>query len=54
MNSGDKVRVVGGGNAVYEVGDKSSPLGRGEWIIRRPSGSMRSVHPSRLVLVKKK
>lgn len=52
MELGTKVRVVGRGNTIYAVAEKSSPVREGEWIVRKPNGSMLSVKPADLKLVK--
>lgn len=52
MELGTKVRVVGRGNTIYAVAEKSSPIREGEWIVCKPSGSMLSVKPADLKLVK--
>lgn len=51
LEVGDRVRVRGEGNKIYEVAEKSSPVKEGEWIVRRPDGSMMSVSPETLKLV---
>ncbi len=52
MELGTKVRVVGRGNTIYSVAEKSSPIREGEWVVRKPNGSMLSVKPSALKVVK--
>lgn len=52
MELGTRVRVVGRGNTIYAVAEKSSPVREGEWIVRKPNGSMLSVKPADLKLVK--
>ena len=52
MNLGTKVRVVGQGNTVYSIAEKSSPIRQGEWIVRKPNGSMLSVSPTNLKSIK--
>jgi hypothetical protein len=52
MELGSKVRVAGRGNNLYEVVEKVSPIRVGDWIVRKPNGSMLSVNPSILKVVK--
>jgi hypothetical protein len=52
MELGTKVRVVGRGNTIYSVAEKSSPVRVGEWIVRKSNGSMISVKPSDLKVAK--
>jgi hypothetical protein len=52
MELGTKVRVAGRGNTFYEVAEKVSPIRVGDWIVRKPDGSMLSVSPSALKVVK--
>jgi hypothetical protein len=49
---GSKVRVAGRGNNFYEVVEKVSPIRVGDWVVRKPNGSMLSVNPSILKVVK--
>lgn len=48
LELGTKVRVVGYGNTLYLVAEKTSPIRQGEWIVRKPNGSMLSVKPENL------
>lgn len=52
MEIGTKVRVSGRGNTLYEIAEKCSPIREGEWVVRRSNGSMLSVKPESLKLVK--
>jgi len=53
MNIGDKVRILKGGNLIYVVAEKSSPVRNGEWIVGRPNGSLRSIDPNQLKKVER-
>ena len=48
LELGTKVRVAGQGNTIYFIAEKSSPIRQGEWIVRKPNGSMLSTNPTNL------
>lgn len=52
LELGTKVRVAGQGNTIYSIAEKSSPVGHGEWIVRKSNGSMLSVKPTDLKPIK--
>jgi hypothetical protein len=48
LEIGNKVRVLGKGNFIWELVAKTSPIRESDWLVRNSKGSMLSVKPENL------